>query len=83
MWKVMGMLSREFVILIGIANLIACPLGFFIMNRWMQNFAYKAGISVWIFVFAAVLSLMIALLTVSAQSIKAVVSNPVDSLRYE
>ena len=83
MWKVMGMLSREFVILIGIANLIAWPLGFYIMNRWMQNFAYKAGVSVWVFVFSAALSLLIALLTVSAQSVKAVVSNPVDSLRYE
>jgi ABC-type antimicrobial peptide transport system permease subunit len=83
MWTVMGILSREFVILIGLANLIAWPLGFLIMNRWMQNFAYRAGISIWIFVFSAVMSLLIALLTVSAQSIKTVVSNPVDSLRHE
>ena len=82
-WKVISILSREFILLITVANIIAWPLSFLIMNRWLQNFAYRAGISVWIFVFSAVLSLFIALLTVSAQSIKAAVANPVESLRYE
>ncbi|MFC2157043.1 ABC transporter permease [Acidobacteriota bacterium] len=82
-WKVIGILSREFVILIGLANLFAWPLGFFVMNRWTENFAYRAGVSVWVFVLSALLSLFVALLTVSSQSIKTAVSNPVDSLRDE
>jgi hypothetical protein len=53
------------------------------MNRWLQSFAYRAGINVWIFVLSAAISFLIALLTVSAQSIKAALANPVDSLRYE
>ena len=83
MGKVIGILSKEFLLLITLANVIAWPLSFLLMNRWLQNFAYRTGISVWIFVFSAALSLLIALLTVIVQSIKAAVANPVDSLRYE
>jgi putative ABC transport system permease protein len=80
---VMGILSREFIILITLANVIAWPLGFFFMSRWMQNFAYKAGFNIWIFLFSASVSFLIALLTVNLHSVKAAVANPVDSLRHE
>ena len=66
-----------------LSSLIACPVAYIIMNRWMQNFAYQAGVQVWIFAAATIIAAMIALLTVSFQSIKAAVANPVDSLRYE
>ena len=83
LWKVIGILSKEFIILITLANIIAWPLSYWLMNRWLQSFAYRAGINVWIFVLSAAISFFIALLTVSAQSIKAALANPVDSLRYE
>jgi putative ABC transport system permease protein len=80
---VLGILSREFIILIALANVIAWPLGFFFMSRWLQNFAYQAGISIWIFLISASISFFIALLTVNLQSFKTAASNPVDSLRHE
>jgi len=82
-WHVMGILSREFLFLILIANILAWPLGFFVMNRWIQNFAYRTGLHVWVFLFSAALSLLIALVTVSLLSLKTAVADPVDSLRYE
>ena len=89
--KVMGasvpsllkLVLREFVKWIIVANILAWPLSYFAMNRWLQNFAYRTSIGFWIFFLAAILSLGIALLTISHQSIKVSVSNPVDSLRYE
>jgi putative ABC transport system permease protein len=53
------------------------------MNRWLQNFAYRIEIGIWIFVLSGILALLIALLTVSYQAIKAAVANPVEALRYE
>ena len=53
------------------------------MRKWMEDFAYKAGISIWIFVFSGLIAVLIALLTVSFQAVKAAVTNPVESLRYE
>jgi putative ABC transport system permease protein len=66
-----------------IANTIAWPVAYFTMHRWLQNFAYRMNIGLWIFALSAALSLIIALLTVGYQSVKAALTNPADSLRYE
>jgi putative ABC transport system permease protein len=66
-----------------LANLIAWPIAWFSMNSWLENFAYRIGIGWWMFVLAGGLALVIALITVSYQAVKAAVMNPVDALRYE
>jgi putative ABC transport system permease protein len=77
------LLSRDITRLVLIAVIAATPISYFFINRWLQNFAYKIDLGVGIFVLAGALALMIALLTVSYQSIKAALANPVESLRYE
>ncbi len=76
-------LNKESVKWVLIANIIAWPVAYFAMHKWLQNFAYRIDIEVWIFIIAALLALLIALTTVSFQSIKAALANPVNSLRYE
>jgi len=66
-----------------ISFVIACPIAWYAMHRWLENFAYKTELSWWIFALAGLLALGIALLTVSWQSWKAATRNPVDALRYE
>ncbi len=80
---VVGLLSKDFVKLVLLANVIAWPVAYFTMNKWLQNFAYRIDLGWWVFVLAGGATLLIALLTVSAQAIKAALANPVDSLRYE
>lgn len=80
---IVTLLSRDFLKLVLVALVIATPLAWFIMNRWLENFAYRIGISWWIFALAAGLALLIAFLTVSFQSVKAALANPVKSLRSE
>ena len=65
------------------ANVIAWPIVLYAMNRWLEQFAYRIEISWWILAGAGVLALLVALLTVSIQSVRAAMANPVDSLRYE
>lgn len=77
------MLSKDFVKLVLIAALIAFPLAWWAMNLWLQDFAYRINISWWIYVVAAVIAFLIALVTVSFQAIRAAVANPVDSLKDE
>lgn len=77
------MLSKEFIKWIIIANIIAWPFAYYFMNKWLQEFAYRININWWIFTFAGCIVLIIALLTVSIQAIKAATANPVKSLRYE
>jgi putative ABC transport system permease protein len=77
------LLSQESAKLILVANVIAWPVAYFIMNRWLQSFAYRANISIWIFIVSAVAAMMIAILTSSYQSIKTALTNPADSLRVE
>lgn len=81
--NLVGLLSKEFLRLVIIANIIAWPLAWYAMNQWLQNFAYRINIAWWVFVLAGGLALLIALLTVAYQAIKAAVANPVKSLRYE
>jgi putative ABC transport system permease protein len=78
-----NLLSKEFLALVLIAFLIATPLTWFFMAKWMQDFDYNVGIQWWIFVLAGVASFLIALLTISFQAIKAAMTNPVKSLRAE
>ncbi len=77
------LLSKEFVLLVLIACLIASPLAFWLMKDWLQKYDYRIDISWWVLIIAGVLALVIALLTVSTQAIKAAISNPVKSLRTE
>jgi putative ABC transport system permease protein len=81
--NILFLLTKEFTKFVFLANIIAWPIAYFVMSQWLQNFAYRITIGLWMFVISALLALFIALLTVSYQSIKAAVANPVDSLRYE
>ncbi len=78
-----GLLSSEFVKLVLLANLIAWPIAYYTLDLWLQNFAYRIEIEWWLFALAGGLALLIALLTVSTQAIRAALANPVESLRYE
>jgi len=80
---IMIILSRGFTKWVLLANIIAWPAAYYFMNKWLQNFAYRIRISFFTFVLAGALALLIALLTVSFQTIKAATANPVESLRYE
>ncbi|MCY1719258.1 ABC transporter permease [Prolixibacteraceae bacterium Z1-6] len=81
--EILTMLNRDFVKWVGIAFVIATPVAYYVMNKWLENFAYKTTLSWWIFASAGALALGMALLTVSFQSWKAATRNPVESLRYE
>ena len=81
--EIIFMLTKEFTKWVIVANIIAWPVAYFFMNGWLENFAYRINISVWIFVLSALAALLIAVITVSYQAIKAAMANPVKSLRYE
>jgi putative ABC transport system permease protein len=81
--QVTQMLSREFLQLVLIASLIAFPVAWWGMNKWLQSFAYRIDISWWVFAVAGLSALLIALITVSFRAIKAALANPVKSLRTE
>jgi putative ABC transport system permease protein len=77
------MLSKDFIVLVIIAILIASPIAWYFMDKWLQDFAYRINISWWVFILAGATAVLIALLTVSFQAIKAAIANPVKSLRTE
>jgi putative ABC transport system permease protein len=81
--EILLLLIKDFVKWVAIAFVIATPIAYYAMNNWLQNFAYKTELSWWIFALAGLLALGIALLTVSWQSWRAAVRNPVEALRYE
>jgi putative ABC transport system permease protein len=81
--EILTMLNKDFVKWVAIAFVIATPITYYAMTKWLENFAYKTELSWWIFALAGLLALGIALLTVSWQSWKAARRNPVESLRYE
>ena len=83
LYSISSLISKEFIYLVIIANVIAWPIAWYAMNKWLENFAYRIDLSWWIFVLAGLLALVIALVTVSFQAVKAARANPVDSLRYE
>jgi len=82
-WNIFFLQSKEFIYLSLIANFMACPAAYYFMNKWLQDFAYRIDISWWIFILSGGAALLIALLTVSIQAIKAATANPVEALRYE
>jgi putative ABC transport system permease protein len=77
------LLSKEFTKWVIAANIIAWPIGYFVMKNWLQNFAYRTQVSPHIFILSALFALVIALMTVSLQTMRAAQANPVESLRYE
>lgn len=81
--SILILFSKEFTLWIIMANTIAWPIIWFVMNQWLQNFAYRSGINWWIFIIAGFVSLLIALITISSQALRAAHSNPVEALRYE
>lgn len=81
--NITSMLSKDFLKLVVIASIIAFPVAWWAMNKWLQSFAYRIHISWWLFAIAGFTALLIALITVSFQSIKAAIANPVKSLRTE
>ncbi|TKG97446.1 ABC transporter permease [Puteibacter caeruleilacunae] len=81
--EILGLLNKDFIKWIVVAFVIASPVAYFVLNKWLESFAYKTTLSWWIFALAGVLALFIALLTVSWQSWRAATRNPVEALRYE
>jgi putative ABC transport system permease protein len=81
--SIVGLLSKDFLKLVLIANFIAWPLAWWAMHRWLEDFAYRIDMSTWVFLFAGLAALFIALFTISFQSIKAARANPIKSLRTE
>ncbi|MGB8320481.1 MAG: FtsX-like permease family protein, partial [Ignavibacteriaceae bacterium] len=81
--NVIFILSKEFTKWVLVANIIAWPVAYYFMNKWLQDFAYRINIGVWIFILSGILALLIALLTVISHAVKAARANPVKSLRYE
>jgi ABC-type antimicrobial peptide transport system permease subunit len=81
--SIVGLFSKEFVVLICIAFIVAAPLGYYMMNSWLNNYAYHITIGPWTFVAAIITSVLIAGITIAYQTIKAAMVNPVKSLRSE
>jgi len=81
--NIVGLLSKDFLILVAIAAVIAFPVAWFAMNTWLRDFAYRTDISWWIFITAGIVAAAIALFTISFQAIKAALTNPVKNLRTE
>jgi len=81
--KVVVMIVREFVLWLGIATVVAVPVSWFIMNKWLENFAYKTDVTIGTFVAAIAVTLFVTMFTVSFRTIKAALANPVTSLKHE
>ena len=81
--EILIMLNKDFVKWVAIAFVIAAPIAYYAMSKWLENFAYKTELSWWIFALAGIIALLIALITVSCQSYIAARRNPVEALRHE
>ena len=80
---IVQLISKDFLKLVIISIIIAIPVAWWAMSKWLEGFAYRVNIEWWVFAIAGILALLIALITVSFQAIKAAVANPVESLRSE
>jgi putative ABC transport system permease protein len=80
---IVGMLSKDFIKLVAIAFVISIPAGYYVMDKWLENFAYKMDLDIYVFVIAGLVSLLIAWITIGFESVKAAMGNPVDSLKNE
>ena len=81
--EVTFILLKEFLLYVVIANIIAWPIALYLMNNWLQDFAFHTSIGIWIFILTGIIALFFALITTSYQSIKAALANPIDSIKYE
>jgi putative ABC transport system permease protein len=81
--SIVALLSKDFLKLVGIAIIVACPVAWWAMDKWLQNFAYRTSVSWQVFALTTLLAITVAVLTISFQAIKAAISNPVKSLRTE
>nr|WP_299071689.1 ABC transporter permease [uncultured Allomuricauda sp.] len=81
--QILFALNRDFIKWVAIAYVIACPMAWFVLDNWLESFAYKTTIGIWIYLLSGLVALIIAMLTVSWQSFKAAIANPVESLRTE
>jgi len=81
--EIVTVLSSRFAVWVLVSNAVAWPIAYIVMTRWLQNFAYRIDLSIWIFLVAGVIAMTIALLTVGYQTVKAAIVNPVHALRYE
>jgi len=81
--SIIVLLAREYVKCIAVASVIAWPIGYFVMDRWLQNFAYRTSVGIEIFILSGLVAFVFALITVSYQALKAALANPVESLRHE
>ena len=81
--KIVSLIMTEFIRSVVIANLIAWPVAWIFLNKWLENFAYRTKMGVWIFLSTGLVTIFIAVFTISYQSIKSARANPVDSLKYE
>jgi putative ABC transport system permease protein len=77
------LIIREFFFLVLISNIVAWPIAWYLMDKWLQNFAYRTPFGIWIFILTGILSLIIVILTMSLQTFKAANTNPVEVLKYE
>ena len=78
-----GLLSKDFLKLVGLAAIVAFPIAWWAMHNWLQGYQYRVTINWWVFALAGILAIVIALLTIGFQSVKAAIANPVKSLRNE
>jgi len=81
--QILNIFSKEMLILIAVAFLVAVPFGYYFMNNWLAGFEYRVNIDIWVFVAAITFTLVVGIITTVLRSLKAAVSNPVDSLRSE
>lgn len=81
--SLIGLLSRDFLLLVGLAAVVALPVGWILMHRWLENFAYHIRISWWVLAFAGIVAALVALVTIGLQALKAARANPVRALRSE
>ena len=77
------LLSKEFIKWVLLANIVSCPIAYYFLSKWLHGFANRIDIEIWVFILSGIIELMIALASVSYQSIKAALANPIESLRYE
>ena len=83
MLQIVALLSKDFIKLVGISMLISFPIGYYLLQNWLQAFEYRTNISFWIFVVAGIITLLIAFLTIAFRSVEAALMNPVKSLKTE
>lgn len=81
--NIVQLLSTEIIVLVIIANVIAWPVAWYFMDQWLDGFAYRIGINIWLYLLAAFAAILLALVTVSTQTIRAAMTNPANTLRYE